>query len=597
MWPPEERRRLLLGVADELAARRAQLLTVMAHEGGKTVAEADPEVSEAIDFARWYADRSLELDDVGGAWFEPLGVVVVAPPWNFPVAIPAGGAFAALAAGNAAIVKPAPETPGCVELVAEAAWAAGVPPDALIVLRTPDDDVGRHLITHPDVGGIILTGSIETAELFQRWRPERPLFAETSGKNSLIVTPNADLDLAVADLIRSAFGHAGQKCSAASLAICVGGVDRQERFRRQLLDAACSLVVGPADDVATVMGPLIGPPGEKLRAGLSELAPGERWLLEPRQLDTEGRLWSPGIREGVRPGSAFHVTEYFGPVLGIMAARDLDEAIEWANATPYGLTGGIHSLEPREVEHWLARIEVGNAYVNRHTTGAIVRRQPFGGWKRSAIGPGAKAGGPDYLLQLGHWAPAEPAAVGPELSPAVSALLERIVPALAERDGMWLRLALSDDERWWRRHYGVEHDPSGLVCEANVLRYRARPDVAVRATSGVPDRDLLRVLAAAARCGVAVQLSLAEPSPAAVLLGATVEGDDEFARSLVGRAVQRIRHLGPVPPGLRSAAIDRGADVVDQAVTASGRIELLWFLREQSISRTLHRYGNVVARA
>ncbi len=556
------RRDLLRAVGDELAARRGELVTAMVHEGAKTIGEADPEVSEAVDFARYYAERAPELDELADVRFEPLGVVAVVPPWNFPVAIPAGGVTAALAAGNTVILKPSTEVPRCSEIIVEACRAAGVPDGVVQVARCPDDEVGRRLVTHPDVGGVILTGAYETAELFRSWRPDLRLFAETSGKNAIVVTPQADLDLAVADLVTSAFGHSGQKCSAASLAICVGSVYGSRRFRRQLADAVTSLAVGPADDLATAMGPTIAPVDGELGRALTTLDPGEEWLVEPRPLDGTGRLWSPGVRLGVAPGSWFHRTECFGPVLGLMAAADLDEAVRLQNDTPYGLTGGIHTLDPAEIDHWLDRVEVGNAYVNRGITGAIVRRQPFGGWKRSAVGPGAKAGGPDYVAQLGTWHPThEP-----------GGLLER---------------AFASDEHWWTARLAVGHDPTGLAYEANVLRYRPRPRVAVRVTDPALADELVRVLAAAERCGVPVDVS-----------DVAFESDDAFAArlaDLAARGVDRVRVIGTVPADLRAAAHAAGVDVADAPVTANGRLELAWFLREQTVSRTLHRFGNLAA--
>ncbi|MGH9133458.1 MAG: bifunctional proline dehydrogenase/L-glutamate gamma-semialdehyde dehydrogenase, partial [Ilumatobacteraceae bacterium] len=367
-----ERRLILHRVADELAARRGELLVTMMHEGRKTYAEADPEVSEAIDFARWYADRALEIEQLErteAVRFRPLGVIGVVPPWNFPVAIPAGGVLAALAAGNAVLFKPSMETPACAEVIASACWAAGVQRDVLQFVRTPDDDVGRRLVTRVD--GVILTGAWETARLFRDWKPGIRLFAETSGKNAIVVSPQADYDLAAADIVRSAFGHSGQKCSAASLAILVGPVHDDERFRSKLVDAARSMRVGWPTEPGVTFGPVIAPASGKLLSALTELAPGERWLLEPRRLDAEGALWSPGIKDGVAPGSVFHRTECFGPVLGVMRAADLDEAIELQNAVDYGLTGGIESLDPDEIDRWLESVEIGNAYVNRHITGAI----------------------------------------------------------------------------------------------------------------------------------------------------------------------------------------------------------------------------------
>ena len=553
--PLKERQNILRKVAEELLARHAELIVTMAHEAEKTRAEADGEISEAIDFVRWYAQQSSELEQTDHARFTPLGVIAVIPPWNFPVAIPTGGVLAALAAGNGVIFKPAPETPRCAEVIAEACWAAGVPKELLQFVRTPDDQVGQHLVTTVD--GVILTGGAETAELFRSWKPEIKLFAETSGKNALIVTPQADLDLAAADLVRSAFSHQGQKCSAASLGILVGSVATDQRFLRQIVDAAASLVLGPAHDPATTFAPLIAPAQGKLLKALTTLAPGEKWLLQPTALDDEGQRWTPGIKTGVTPGSAFHQTECFGPVLGLMAATDLGEAISWQNDVDYGLTGGIHSLDPTEIEQWLNQVEVGNAYVNRVITGAIVNRQPFGGWKRSAIGLGAKAGGTDYLLQLGTWQPI---------------------------DASDLSAAIDDDQKWWEQHYRIDHDPTGLFCEANILRYLPHPDVLIRIAAGTKQPVIDRILAATDRCGVNPHLSHGDQT-----------SDQEFAELLAGHRFGRLRIIGPVSPKIRQAAQAAEINIIDAPVTASGRLELRWYLREQAISRTLHRFGNLIS--
>ncbi|MDH3300243.1 MAG: bifunctional proline dehydrogenase/L-glutamate gamma-semialdehyde dehydrogenase [Acidimicrobiia bacterium] len=579
--PAAERRAILHAVADELTRRRGDLINAMIHEAKKTLAQADPEVSEAIDFARYYAERIDELDQRDGLRFEPFGVVTVVPPWNFPVAIPAGGVLAALAAGNTVAFKPAPQTPRCAEIVTECCWAAGVPDDALQFIRVPDDDLGRHLIEASET--IILTGAYETAELFRSWKPSLRILAETSGKNAMIVTPHADLDLAVADLAYSAFGHAGQKCSAASIGILVGDVYHSERFRRQLVDAVTSLTVGPSTDLSTDMSPTIEAPSGKLLRGLTVLDEGEEWLIEPRRLDDgpTTATWSPGIRLGVKPGSWFHQTECFGPVLGLMAAADLDEALAIQNGTTFGLTGGIHSLDPNEIDEWIERIQVGNAYVNRSITGAIVQRQPFGGWRRSSIGPGAKAGGPNYVAQLGRWVPDAEGGTANEA---------------AEEFGSkaWLAAAIESDTHWWATEFSVEHDPTRLFCESNVFRYRALERVAVRVERSdrtTATTELERVLAAARRCGVATVVSDSE-----------TESTDEFAAglgALAARGVTRIRLIGSPGSdsqniGLRNAANAAGIHVADDPITANGRVELLHYLREQAVSRTLHRYGNLL---
>ena len=401
--PADERARVLHRVGDVLEAHRAELIEVMAAETGKTLDQGDPEVCEAVDFAHYYAELARDLEHVDGALFTPASLTLVTPPWNFPVAIPAGSTLAALATGSAVLLKPAGQSQRCGAVLAELLWEAGVPRDVLRLVQVDEGTLGRTLVAHPGIDRVILTGAYDTAALFRSFRPDLPLLAETSGKNAIVVTPSADLDLAVKDVVTSAFGHAGQKCSAASLVVLVGSVARSRRFRDQLLDATSSLVVGYPQDPRTQVGPVIEPAAGKLLSGLTELAPGERWALAPRRLDDSGRLWSPGVRVGVRRGAPAHLTEYFGPVLSVMTAADLDEAIAIANDVDYGLTAGLHSLDRAEIATWLDGIEAGNLYVNRGITGAIVRRQPFGGWKRSAVGPGAKAGGPSYLDVLGTW--------------------------------------------------------------------------------------------------------------------------------------------------------------------------------------------------
>ena len=547
---PEERRAHLHRIGDELAARRGVLMRTMADECGKTRAEADIELCEAIDFARYYGERVAEPARPG-ARFEPFGLVSVVPPWNFPVAIPAGGVFAALAAANAVLFKPAPEAVRCGELIVEAIQAAGLPPGLVGFVPASDDAAGRRVVESSDA--VILTGSTETADLFRSWDPTMRLFAETSGKNALVITPNADVDLAIEDLVRSAFGHAGQKCSAASLAILVGGVGDSNRFRRQLVDTVETLEVRLPSDPQAMVGPLIGPPNERLSRAFSELDPGEAWLVEPRLIDADHHLWRPGVRTGVRPDSWFHRTECFGPVLGLMEVATLDEAIALQNHSDFGLTGGVHTLDPDEVARWVDAVEVGNAYVNRPITGAIVQRQPFGGWKRSCVGPGAKAGGPNYVAQLGIWHPIE------------------------ERGA-----ATDDYTDAWTDHFAIGHDPSALECESNVFRYRPLRRILLRTGARSDALELERVRRAAATAGVEVIESDEE-----------TESDDELAARLAALDVDRIRLVGAdASHELRTTATRIDIHIADQPVVADGRIELLHYLREQSVSTTTHRFGN-----
>jgi RHH-type proline utilization regulon transcriptional repressor/proline dehydrogenase/delta 1-pyrroline-5-carboxylate dehydrogenase len=560
--PADERAVLIDRVGDRFEQHRGRILATMVHETGKTVAEGDPEVSEAVDFARYDARRILALAQVEGARPAPLGVVVIAPPWNFPFAIAAGGVLAALAAGNTVILKPAPQSATTGALVAELCWAAGVPRDALQLVPAADDEAGRRLVTHPDVAAVVLTGAHATARMFLEWRPGLRLHAETSGKNAIVVTAAADVDRAVADLVRSAFGNAGQKCSAASLAIVEAPLYDDPAFLERIRDAAATLRVGDAADLATDVGPLVGPPGHALVRALTRLDPGESWLLEPECRSDDGRLWSPGIRVGVGPESWFARTECFGPVLGIVRADDLDHAIRIQNGGDLGLTAGLHSLDPDEVEHWAEQVQAGNLYVNRGITGAIVQRQPFGGWKRSTVGPTAKAGGPNQLVTLARW----------------------------DDTGFDLDQIEADFARWMRDVGRVEHDATGLAAERNVLRHRPLAGgVVVRCDRALGARDRRMVEAAARATGVRLLWS-----------DTTEETSEELAARIGTLDIDRLRLLDDEQGGDRTPLLiaAHAADVVvdTAAPVGAAEIELPRWLREQSVSITRHRHGRLVTR-
>ncbi|KUL28895.1 bifunctional proline dehydrogenase/L-glutamate gamma-semialdehyde dehydrogenase [Actinoplanes awajinensis] len=591
-WGGADRRAVLHQVGVALEKNRDVLLEVMVAEAGKTIDQADPEVSEAIDFAHYYAE--LSAAEVDGATPVPARVTLVTPPWNFPVAIPAGSMLAALAAGSAVVLKPAGPAERCgtvlAGIVRDALAAAGADPDLVTLLQVDEAGLGRELISHALVDRVILTGAYETAALFRSFRPELPLLAETSGKNAIIVTPSADLDLAVKDVVASAFGHAGQKCSAASLVVLVGSVARSQRFRTQLMDAVSSLEVGWPWEMRTQVGPLVEPAAGKLLDGLTTLGTGESWLLAPAKLDESGKLWSPGIRDGVRRGSAYHLTEYFGPILGIMTADTLDEAIDLVDEVDYGLTSGLHSLDAGEVRTWLDRVQAGNLYVNRSITGAIVRRQPFGGWKRSAVGPGTKAGGPNYLVGLSGWAPA-PATVQTDIAhPSVRTLLAAAAPALTEDQLASVTRAAGSDAAAWAAAFGRAEDVSALGVERNVLRYLPTP-VTVRLSADGSLADLVRVLAAGLLAGAPVRVSSAQPVPAALAPDAVVEPDAAFAAGLTGAG--RVRLIGGSVTSLAVATGGRpDLAIWSGPVVEAGRVELLPFLREQAVSITAHRFGN-----
>jgi len=595
----EGRAAILHKAGDVLEARRAELLEVMGSEAGKVIEQGDPEVSEAIDFAHYYAESAKKLAHVDGATMQPVGLTVVTPPWNFPVAIPAGSTLSALATGSPVIIKPARQARRSGAVMVEALWEAGVPREVLQYVQLDGRDLGTKLVSDEAVGRVILTGGYETAELFRDFRQDLPLLAETSGKNAIIVTPSADLDLAAKDVAYAAFGHAGQKCSAASLVVLVGSAASSERFRRQLVDAVRAYDVGEPSNGSNRIGPLIGPAEGKLLDALTTLHAGESWLLKPEKLDDAGQLWRPGIRDGVKRGSEFHRVEYFGPVLGIMTAGSLEEAIDVVNDIDYGLTSGLHSLDEDEIQTWLAAIQAGNVYVNRGTTGAIVQRQPFGGWKKAAVGAGSKAGGPNYLVGLSEWTDA-PVASTRELDALATGAVGALAAAGdADADIAWLRGALATDIDAWADEFGVVRDATGLTTEQNALRYQAVP-VTVR-FEGSRVAELVRVVAAGrrARARVTVSTATALPGAVATWLGTqdvTVATEDAAAWAAHAQRLAardgRVRLIGAAAADT-AAAVNGSPSLALYAnpVVAAGRVEILTFLREQAVSVTAHRFG------
>lgn len=571
--PVEARAEVLLEVARHLRAARGELIALMVAEGGKSASEGDGEVSEAIDFAEYYARQAvLQARELEGSTLTPRGVVLVTPPWNFPLAIPAGGVFAALVTGNAVLLKPAPETPAIAGRLAELCWAAGVPRDVLGFVPCANEPTGTAFITHPGVDTVILTGGTATARRFLERRPDLRLIAETGGKNAMIATDMADRDLVIKHVLHSAFNHSGQKCSATSLLILEAPLYDDARFLERLADAARSLHVGSAWELGARVTPLIREPSGALLEALTTLDAGESWLVEPRVAPDNPRLWSPGLKLGVKEGSRTHLTELFGPVLAIMRADDLEHAIRIANAVPYGLTAGIQSLDDRESRFWSESIDAGCLYVNRVTTGAIVRRQPFGGRKASVFGPGAKAGGPNYALQL------------VEVS-APSGQVDR-----AER-----AVSPSYDARW----LGESVDPSLLIGQDNLFRYRPTV-VLLRLASGTLEVEARMAIAAqravAGVLGGQLRASAPEAAPWHSTLGLGLEVEVGPASTLALDGLRRVRALGEVESELRARCHASAIHYETAPVSPVGRVELLRWVEEQTLSVDYHRFGNLGSR-
>ncbi|MEM9005214.1 MAG: L-glutamate gamma-semialdehyde dehydrogenase [Cyanobacteria bacterium P01_F01_bin.86] len=411
--PVAERAAILRRAADLLEQRRQELCAWMMLEAGKPVKQADPEVSEAIDFCRYYADEMERLDpgtdyDFPGETnqyrYQPRGLVVVISPWNFPLAIPTGMTVAALVTGNCTLLKPAETASVIAAQLADILVEAGMPPGVFQYIPCKGSTVGAHLVKHPAVHMITFTGSqavgcqiyAEAAILRPGQTHLKRVVAEMGGKNAIIIDASADLDQAVQGVVTSAFGYSGQKCSACSRVIVLASV--YDIFVERVVEAARSLHIGSPEVPSTSVGPVIDAVAHQRIQTIIQQAKDTCTLALEREVPDQGYYVSPTIFTNVAPDDAIAQTEIFGPVLAVIKAETFDEALAIANGTAYALTGGLYSRTPSHIDRAYAEFEVGNLYVNRNTTGAIVARQPFGGFKLSGVG--SKAGGPDYLLQF-----------------------------------------------------------------------------------------------------------------------------------------------------------------------------------------------------
>jgi RHH-type transcriptional regulator, proline utilization regulon repressor / proline dehydrogenase / delta 1-pyrroline-5-carboxylate dehydrogenase len=410
--PPAERAEVLRGAAARLRSRRLELAALQVRECAKPWPEADADVCEAIDFLEYYAAEAVELGrgrellQVPGERntmrYAPRGVAAVIAPWNFPLAIPCGMTAAALAAGNATVLKPAEQSPGSAGALVDALHEAGVPRAALSLLPGYGD-VGAALVRDPRVHVIAFTGSGAVGLEIVRAAAETPdgqghvkrVVSEMGGKNCVIVDSDADLDDVVPELIHSAFGFAGQKCSAAARALVHEAV--AERLVERLAGAVRVLDVGQAESFATEVPPVIDEEAQERVLRYRSLA-GDGVVASAEEVPVSGWFVPPTVTFGLAEDSPVNREEVFGPLLSVTAVRDVDEAMDIVDSLPMALTGGLFSRSPATIERVAARSPVGNLYVNRGITGAMVGRQPFGGNRRSGVG--SKAGGPDYLLQF-----------------------------------------------------------------------------------------------------------------------------------------------------------------------------------------------------
>ncbi|MGN1263186.1 MAG: aldehyde dehydrogenase family protein, partial [Prevotella sp.] len=565
----EERHKIMYAAANNLGEMRGDLIGCMCAITGKTVTEGDVEVSEGIDYARFYTTTMKKFYAEKDIEIKEKGTVLVISPWNFPCAIPVGGIVAALASGNTVILKPATVAAPVAWLFADAFWKAGVPKEALQVIIT-DREALKALTTSPAIKHIILTGGTETAQAITRSNPTTPLSAETGGKNVIILTASGDRDHAIMNICASAFGNAGQKCSACSLLLVERSVYDDPEFRSKLQDCATSMKVGSVWEAGNVIGPMITNENDKLLQAIERLEPGEEWLVAPRFLDKKRYILAPTIKIGVKPGNFSFRTELFGPMLSVCPFDTLDEAISLVNGLDYGLTSGLQSLDEKEQKKWRDSIMAGNLYINRGITGAIVNRQPFGGMKLSAFGGGIKAGGPNYCSCFTY---------------------------ITDKAGSKTDYRKSYAEAY-EKEFRHPRDWNKCYGEQNMFRYLPlKGGMVLRLFKDDTNEQAEMVALAAKTCGTPLTISFAPDDDRTEALAKTgcklkKESLGDFITSMP--IYERIRTCrADLPREIYERAADTNKYIATAAPVKNGRVELIHYIKEQSVTFEYHRYGSI----
>lgn len=609
----EEMGNILLKVAEVMAEHRGDLMGISALEVGKTFLETDPEVSEAIDFLRFYAHSVKKLiNENKNIIFSPKGIGVAITPWNFPVGISVGSISAALASGNRVIYKPSNLSSLTGSMICEYFYKAGLPKDYLVFLPSSGRDINEYLLGEVDFA--ILTGGEDTAYDILKKNPTLFLTGETGGKNATIVSKMADRDQAIKNVIHSAFSNSGQKCSATSLLILEKEVYEDQNFRKSLIDAANSMSVGNPFELRNKIGYLSDFLSEKVEQGLKADV-GEEFALSPNFVDSNTFAMKPVIKYGVKMGSFSHMNEFFTPILSVICAKDLANAIEIANSTGYGLTSGFESLDEREWDYWIENIEAGNMYINKSTTGAVVLRQPFGGIKKSAIGFGRKVGIYNYVTQFMRADTKNYKSASYNISPIGLKIKNFVSTKLSgdklEADFNKLIDIANDYFYYNENEFLTKKDYVNIRGEDNYFFYKPVKSVALRATKDDTIIDIMSIIIAAATIGTKLTLSM-PGSSIGDSMGFILENlkhiglneinidyskDEDFIKNIGDFDLIRYLKSGNVDNIIYKGAAERAKIIANHKPFPNGYLELLYYHTERALSIAYHRYGNLGRRA
>ncbi len=602
-----------------MVAARDRLIQLLAADTGAPIAELDAEVDDLVDAARYSGQLAEALGAVRGATFVPERLVLVAADAPTPLAVQAEAVFAALAAGSGVLWLVPHRLLASASAVIEECEVGGLTPG---VVRLEAAVVGRtvaELAAHRSVDRAVVIGSRTDATDLARRRPDLRVEGQFRPRGFVLVTPSADLDRAIDDVVASALGRSGGSLRAARGVILLGSVARSRRFREGLADAVRALRAGDSarESDATVLGlrvgPLHAPADEAERRALSELARGEEWLVQPESLDSEGRVWSPGVRAGVSANATFWDDARTVPVIGITTAHSLSEALALQNREGTGGVAAIYSNDGDEIGAWLEGIEAAAVSVNRATTHVRVERHPGGGWNDAGMGLSGLAGGPNRLIALGSWRVREGSRSETlhlrGLEPEIRLLIETLQPVLPYQAFDELRRAALADAFTWRTSFGVDRDTIGLGIERNLIRHRPVA-THVRLAEGGALVALARVIAAALLARAPITVSTGEVLPVELTeflehrdIELSLERDEDWLERLAvagavaadgtralrvrlidGDRVRAAEWLGPQ---------DRVA-IWAEPVTMAGPVELLSLVREQAISARANRHGLAV---
>ena len=606
-WSQKDRISFLLTLAKKIEERRFQFIGAMLQEVSKPIPEGDSEVSEAIDFCRYYASLLIQEGSIY-SWKQDAHIAFVAAPWNFPLSLSLQHILQALLSGYAVIYKPSLEAVGVGSLLVETILETGIHPALISFLPMQDNPEGLSILQHPQVNALFLTGSTNTGRLFLKEGKNKRIYAETGGKNVAYLSSASDVDLALRDIVRSAFSFSGQKCSALSVLLVDRELFESSSFLSRLKDAAKSLITDSAWNLSSTVVPLATAPSNRFLQAAHNLESGEEWLLPLRISDWNSRLYYPSIKILKSPGTFSHMNELFGPLLSLIPVYDVHDAVRIAHMTPFGLTSGIYSLSDEEIKIWQHRIQTGMVYINRPTVGALVGRQPFGGWRASSFGIGMKVGGPFSLRQLMTSTQGTPYNTIdiPMKGPILSLISSLMSNEGTSSDACSSFIASSRHiYTIWETEFAISPKIcSSIAGQTNELFIVPREEIIFyiqdNATPHMVWAFISMAIIASTRLHISrTVLQILAPFINEQLFLSCIKRQKwnifDSHEEMVGicKTSPRIKALKPLPKSLYDAVSEYAFAIDEDPLSMNPKIDFLHFFHEKSVSHDTHRYGTV----